>query len=253
MKSPTLRKQPVRDKETMSEPKRWSAYVLASLLLCSSAAWGQKLKFGDQVIGEAIACAKKSYTDTGSKANHYIVEGSAETSCDTLGSAKAASGAVTGPPQVVAQVETAFGKDGAGYGVAQGVTHDTAVLTPPGGFKGTKVAVVIKTGYIYEIKDAKNEDASWYIGWYVNGKEIRKAQATSNGGGNVKINLHFSVPKVYSRFQFLLTIGITAGASTGAFAAANTTPSVDLVLPKGWRYTWLGKQAGYRHQEDQPQ
>jgi hypothetical protein len=220
--------------------------LLVGLFLCTSVASAER-PYGDTVSGEAFACTAKPYSKSGNTKTGYKIQGSAETSCSGIGSAMAASTATIGPPVISASsVSTGGAKVVGGTADGGADSFDEAILTPPDGFKGNTVKVVLESGFAFKVTGAKGADyALWFIKWFANGKKIHGVQGTTNGSGNLDIYPEFEVKKVGSQFYFTLTI--ETGTDAGKKASAScSTAGIVLILPQGWSYTWASDQDGVR-------
>jgi hypothetical protein len=221
--------------------------LLGGLLLGTSVAWAET-PYGDQVFGEAIACKVKPYKKSGTTKTGYNIQGSAKTSCSNIGSATAASTATIGPPVISASsISQGGAKVLGGSADATASSFDEAILTPPAGFKGNTVDVILDTGFAFTVKGAKGANyAMWFITWYVNGKKIHGVQGKTNGSGNLGTYPHFEVKKVGSQFYF--TLEIVAGTDAGKKASAScSTAGIIVSLPQGWSSTWASDLDGYGH------
>jgi hypothetical protein len=225
--------------------KQLHLYILALLLACTSAAWGQA-QFEDRIGGAATACSAKEYMKSGNTKGGYTLQGQAKSSCKTVGSATSQAKAYIGPPVVSMSASSKRGpKQPGGAAGASGGSMDTAILSPPEGFNGDSVKVVADTGYSFKLQgETEPKTAGWEIDWVVNGKPIHQVESTSNGNGNVDLKLPFKIQKTSDGFEFTYEVDDAAEATFGASASC-ATAGVVLKLPSGWTYKWASDDAGY--------
>jgi len=229
----------------MERLKEVPIYVVATLVVCTSAVWGQAPAaplFQDGIEGTATtACTVMKYSRTGGTKQGYNLIGSVNNPCPKIASASAASDATIGPPVVNASGKGGK-KDAAGQSSAYSM--DTAFLTPPAGFTDESVHVVAETGYVFELSAQKPRTASWTILWQVNGHDLHEVIGTTNGNGNLSVNLPFDVSKTSSGFKLRYDVICAVNAALGASASCGTS-GVILHLPQGWKYIWASNDAGY--------
>jgi hypothetical protein len=233
-----------RDSKNTGLLKKYPLLVVSGLLLWTATAWGQQL-FGDNIYGSAVACAGNHYSKTGSTKHGYDLTGKAADSCK-YGSANAASKAQIGPP-VISASTTAISKKG-GYSEAAGDanSYDEAILTPPKGFQGDSVQVVLETTYQFDVTSTAGGSALYELCWTITDITQHCVDATS-GNGRPKLQLRFNVPGGGSSFQFQLAITGQATTIYGGSASFATFDAA-LHLPTGWTYAWASGPAGYGHQ-----
>jgi hypothetical protein len=224
-------------------------FCSGGLLLCTPFAWGQKL-FGDRIQGDAFACKTVPYRQQGNTKFGYVLQDGKKTSCATDGSGVGDSAASIGPPVVAAGAKIGYAKKRhvAGGGDSSAYSYDEAILTPPSGFDGNTVKVVLETQYEFSIHGATPNKTVNYcdLDWFVEGSPIHEVALFANGSGSPHFKSPFDIPKVGSSFQFELAITAGVAATAGGSVSCNTE-AIQLNLPAGWTYKWASDDVGYGH------
>lgn len=217
---------------------RW--YIFAGLLLSASATWGQAL-FADHVIGDASSCVTKHYHKAGTPVPGYFVKGSTTANaCGLNGTATAKSTASVGPPNVSASAITAKAKSG-DVAVSDGNSFDTAILTPPSGWAGGPVSVILKTSYRFNVKNVTvTAPGALIINWYIEDQVVQHVATATNGNGEVNVSVPLEIePNANGTYEFKVTVEGEAGAtasSTGGPSVSLSTGYITFVLPdKNWK------------------
>jgi hypothetical protein len=223
-----------REGENMRPLKKYQLLVMAGLLLCTSVAWGKE--FSDTITGQAISCVTKSYNESGNTKDGYKINDKAVApKCTNFGSAKVMSGAQIGPPVINGSATTTTPKL-LSSGLAGAISNDTAYLTPPAGFKGDTVQVILKSAYQFSIQGVGGKSTGVYvIEWLINnGQFAHVVQSAKNGHHTSNLRFSFDVQKSESDgdFTFLLSVGGTAQVANGASASFKVL-NLTLALPQG--------------------
>lgn len=232
-----------RESENKGLLKKYPLLGLTGLLLWTATAWGQQ-PFGDNISGDATACVANSYHAHGSTKHGYDLTGKKASSCKQVGSANAASGAQIGPP-VVNGSAAAKSRIAGASGEGSAISYDTAILTPPQGFQGDSVKVMLESAYQFAASSTGVGVAGYSICWTISDITEHCVEA-STGHGKPKLRLGFNVPGSGSSFQFRLTIDGDATSVINGLASFKTF-DVELVLPAGWTYSWASDPNRYGH------
>ena len=220
--------------------------LFAGLLLSASAILAQD--FGDTVQGYAVSCQFVPYKEVGTKANSYsIKDGAKAKACTALGAATAGSAALVGYPTFIANVTTTTAKKG-DVASASGNSFDTAILTPPSGWKGGFVSVTLKTSYKFNIKNSRPTTPGLFnINWSIDDVRMHKVGSDTNGNGTLNVSFPFEVePTIDGTYKFKVGVDGDAGAVAGGNAplASVQTNGIKFVLPaKTWQCAWASNQA----------
>jgi len=223
-------------------------YMFAGLLLSASATWAQVL-FGDSVSGLVRGCHFVPYSKVGTEANDYsIKDGATSKACKPLGAATAGSAALVGYPAFIANVTTTTAQSG-DTAVANGNSFDTAILTPPSGWKGGNVSVTLKTSYKFSVKNSRLITPGVVkITWSINDVNMHLVDTFTNGQGTLNVSFPFKIkPRVDGTYQFKVGVDGAAGAiaeKRNAPSASVQTNGIKFKLPgKNWKCTWASNQA----------
>jgi len=221
--------------------------VVSSVVFCCSFARTQNPDTQSQlgnpythIAGNATTCTEMKYDQVG----HETISDQKQDKC-SLGNAKSRSlAALANVDKGFGEVASVLARNGGGAaGRAEAV--QTAILTPPKGFKGTQVQFSFKSlvGWIIQgVEGVATGHAQICIA-VINLHDVMCQEPSSNGEG--KLILHGSFPLKKSSKGFYLTIWEQAYAEAAGHSPAPpvlppvkvfaTTVAVPkLHLPKGW-------------------
>jgi hypothetical protein len=214
--------------------------LLAGLLLYASASWGQE--FGDHITGAALSCKEVSYNISGNvDTGYYIHTKKTAPLCSGLGPATAQSEAKVGPPALSSSTTAA--KSNEAEASSDNVSHDTAILTPPSGWKGS-VPVTLRSSYTFSVQGAsETSPANFVIEWFIDSALKKSEKVEEDGHGTPNFKFAFDVlPNDIGSYEFVVQITGSSSATgflNGGSSASFSTNLIDFVLPEGWTCTWL--------------
>jgi hypothetical protein len=224
----------------MTALTRTRLYVMVSLLLSASAAWGQ---FNDHIHGDAVSCKDIPYDKRGTVEFGYHIHGNVTArACGVNGAATSKSYANVGPPRTFGTVTTTTAKGG-DLADTSSLSTDTAVLTPPSGWTGGPVPVKLKTSFTFSIEGATSvTPGTWALEWYIDSELKKEEDSFSNGNGKLNVAFPFDVePDTRGDYYFLVQVTADTDAiagPTGAPSVSIHTDSIDFELPQGWTCQW---------------
>jgi hypothetical protein len=227
----------------MTSLRKIPLYLVAALLLGTLPAWGQAL-FEDDIEGTAFACKETSYNESGNIQTGYkIQDQTADNKCEN-GSSMAKSNAQIAPPLVGAgATSNPNGKENV-FASGTATSMDTAILTPPDGFTGNQVKVVVKSKYKFKVVSIA-QNGSYAITWVVKGGancgQAHEVSSDEDGEGTQTLAFDCKVPKVNSGFQLPLEIDAATSAAYGSSASCSVV-KVNLEFHQaGWNYKWASQ------------
>jgi hypothetical protein len=218
--------------------------VAQILVLLSAAAWGQQI-FGDYIQGGAASCKPVSYDISGNVMNGYdIHDKKTAPRCAGLGPATTGSSAKVGPPYVTSLTTATKSIEADGF--AEEESFDTAILTPPNGWKGS-VPVTLKTAYTFSVQGASATRPAFFILDYYIDSVLKWQASETHGHHTYNFGFDFDVlPSETGTYEFLVTIAGETDAFAnpyGGSSASCSTSFMYFVLPKGWTCEWRSNGA----------